>query len=641
MQMRPRRGQAGRRLACQRVAPPTPTPLDPSSAARGGPEPSDAWRRRNGCGGDGRRTAASCLVLIPRGAQLAPRQRARTLRGRLASVRRQAAVAAALLLVALFRNVGEASNPGPRGLPAAAWGFDIEEHDDPLDLGWFERIGEPVLGATRDGDLDVPFEVPPDDADGGGAAWVEGVPGGWQYDYEHWWHGGDLVGFPVGEEAMGEDVVDYQMDGDERLRRQGEHRAALGHFVESRRFEGPKDGMVFKTGECGLGYYRDCVTRHLLELDRLVPPDQGRPSARTIALADVVAPPPRSAPPGGHSDHRRWWDYYVNARRAEEVPMGDDSDSDQYEDFAALQARDDLGMSTAVRGRRPRRVRPPRRRRRRRDQPQEALPSTWPTSVEDTRHRRCGLWAIDTVNPNSSRGALVHLQRTGADFCMLQEVRRKSGPHSLALQRRAAEAGWSLATEEAHVLPSGRCSAGVGVAARSCIGMAEPPYRVMESGRTRVKLAWVGGVCRGGLHLISAYLWPAEGMTERNLGVLHSIAAVVHALRGPWVLAWDANMDPKEIMATGWLAVVRGVVVAPQQPTCNDSINDYFVVSEMLHPAVRGISVLLDGFFSHTLQCGSTLRRRRGACAYVGCQCPGGLPLLCRRGACRRARATP
>jgi hypothetical protein len=53
--------------------------------------------------------------------------------------------------------------------------------------------------------------------------------------------------------------------------------------------------------------------------------------------------------------------------------------------------------------------------------------------------------------------------------------------------------------------------------------------------------------------------------------------------------------------ATGWLGLVRGVVVAPQAATCGSRCLDYFVVSESFAHVVAGIAVVEDaGFKPHS-----------------------------------------
>jgi hypothetical protein len=60
-------------------------------------------------------------------------------------------------------------------------------------------------------------------------------------------------------------------------------------------------------------------------------------------------------------------------------------------------------------------------------------------------------------------------------------------------------------------------------------------------------------------------------------------------------------MTPAMLGATGWLGLVRGVVVAPQAATCGSRCIDYFVVSESFAHVVAGVAVVEDaGFKPHS-----------------------------------------
>ncbi len=49
--------------------------------------------------------------------------------------------------------------------------------------------------------------------------------------------------------------------------------------------------------------------------------------------------------------------------------------------------------------------------------------------------------------------------------------------------------------------------------------------------------------------------------------------------------------------ATGWLGMVRGVVVAPSVPTCGSRVLDFFVVAESFASAVAGVTVVENAAF--------------------------------------------
>ena len=60
-------------------------------------------------------------------------------------------------------------------------------------------------------------------------------------------------------------------------------------------------------------------------------------------------------------------------------------------------------------------------------------------------------------------------------------------------------------------------------------------------------------------------------------------------------------MTPQELLATGFPSRVKGVVFAPDAPTCNDQTYDFFVVSKDIADEVVSIHVVTDaGFNPHS-----------------------------------------
>ena len=83
--------------------------------------------------------------------------------------------------------------------------------------------------------------------------------------------------------------------------------------------------------------------------------------------------------------------------------------------------------------------------------------------------------------------------------------------------------------------------------------------------------------------------------------LLQAIAQTIRALRGPWILAADFNMEPQQLASTGWLDLVQGTVWAPLAPTCNQMVYDFFVTDRRLDHAVLGVAVVNDtGGFPHS-----------------------------------------
>ena len=54
-------------------------------------------------------------------------------------------------------------------------------------------------------------------------------------------------------------------------------------------------------------------------------------------------------------------------------------------------------------------------------------------------------------------------------------------------------------------------------------------------------------------------------------------------------------MTPQMLASSGWPSVVKGRVMAPEEPTCNDTVYDFFVVSDALSDSVEAVVRLSDG----------------------------------------------
>ena len=63
-------------------------------------------------------------------------------------------------------------------------------------------------------------------------------------------------------------------------------------------------------------------------------------------------------------------------------------------------------------------------------------------------------------------------------------------------------------------------------------------------------------VIRGGLPLISVYMWQSEGVTARNKELLERASVYAKRVGGPWLIAGDFNMTPGQLEpeAGDWLA---------------------------------------------------------------------------------------
>ena len=119
----------------------------------------------------------------------------------------------------------------------------------------------------------------------------------------------------------------------------------------------------------------------------------------------------------------------------------------------------------------------------------------------------------------------------------------------------ASKLGWTLRGAEAHVgdVAGERSKCGVAVAVRAHIGVAKArgsPYDCSPSGSPgRVAAIWVDGILRGGMMIISVYLWHTEGLTSRNWSILHSAVEAAKRFGGPFIIAGDFNMAPECLAA--------------------------------------------------------------------------------------------
>ena len=219
----------------------------------------------------------------------------------------------------------------------------------------------------------------------------------------------------------------------------------------------------------------------------------------------------------------------------------------------------------------------------------------------DRSFREAGLCAFDCINGNCALAAQSYLERTGADACLFQEMRVRTA-NCPQKERSATRDGWSLTIGPAINTVAGSTSAGVAIAVRAHFGIARSPYTPpCDIDTSRIIVRWVGTLCRGGVHLISVYLFFGEGLSCRNIDLLQAIAGVICELRGPWILAGDFNITPQDLISTGWLQLVGGTVHAPSLPTCNGRVIDFFVTSATLAFAVVAATVVSDtGTYPHS-----------------------------------------
>ena len=185
--------------------------------------------------------------------------------------------------------------------------------------------------------------------------------------------------------------------------------------------------------------------------------------------------------------------------------------------------------------------------------------------------------------------------KSQADAALFQETRETSPEKCRKLEKGAWIRGWAASISTATKTLAGGASAGVAVLARKGTGMTtDNGLAVGPTHAERLHHAWMGGVQRGGIHIVSIYLWTGEGLSERNLALLHRLKLVLRALKGPWVVGGDWNIEPELLQSSGWARFLRGQLFVPKGPTCGDRRYDYFLTSTSLAHAVAGAQNISD-----------------------------------------------
>ena len=95
---------------------------------------------------------------------------------------------------------------------------------------------------------------------------------------------------------------------------------------------------------------------------------------------------------------------------------------------------------------------------------------------------------------------------------------------------------------------------------------------------------------------MSVYCVTGEGLSARNLAILAEVARILSRIRGCWLVAGDFNLTPQQLHESGWVDLVGASVCAPQVPTCNQKVMEFFVLDRRLVDAgaVKGLAVVRD-----------------------------------------------
>lgn len=216
------------------------------------------------------------------------------------------------------------------------------------------------------------------------------------------------------------------------------------------------------------------------------------------------------------------------------------------------------------------------------------------------------IWKIETANAMGYHGARLAVQSSRADVLLIQETSLWHEQARTSAERWCLTAGW--AAKMALALPpsnlAGKGSAGVAaMARRNVFGTGFWPGFASTSGvivPNRVLGLWSNFACKGGLRIASVYLQVGIKLRYRhcrtenaNWCSLMRLLAAIKTSASPWIAGGDWNLTPKELADSGWLELVKGVVVQPGRPTCftkgAPSCIDYFVVDRRIADKTRAV----------------------------------------------------
>ena len=105
--------------------------------------------------------------------------------------------------------------------------------------------------------------------------------------------------------------------------------------------------------------------------------------------------------------------------------------------------------------------------------------------------------------------------------------------------------------------------------------------------------------------VFSIYLDCHDKHGDKNEAIRYTLGLIISSMNMPFVIMGDWQYTPEQLAETGWLEIIDGYIVAPDEPTCKQSgrktdgsIIDYAVVSNWVAPKVVYIRVLDDMAFN-------------------------------------------
>ena len=209
---------------------------------------------------------------------------------------------------------------------------------------------------------------------------------------------------------------------------------------------------------------------------------------------------------------------------------------------------------------------------------------------------------VETVNSSGTGPLKQHLLATKANVVLAQEV-RAAGEGKEHLSEFAFRHGWKAIIEEASFdKETCRATAGVAIFARKELGLGPPPSGQTTLVKARAVAAQLQAPEWPPLFLQTAYLWTAEGLTQRNVDILQAMGQSVEREKCVSITAADFNMTPQAVEQTGLAANLKLKAELPEQgglgtcrqPSGEDSVIDFFLLTEGLAGAVGKKEVVSD-----------------------------------------------
>ena len=155
--------------------------------------------------------------------------------------------------------------------------------------------------------------------------------------------------------------------------------------------------------------------------------------------------------------------------------------------------------------------------------------------IADADWREAGIWAIDTANANCINTAEEKaVGRTSADVLLLQETKVNTEQGLADARVRLNNLGWNAHLSLASTTAAGAPSSGAAVLTRRGNGLT-PVEKCLAGGDLahRFAAAWVDGVVKGGVLVISVYLKDGVGLDDTNTKVLDEILITAKAAGSP------------------------------------------------------------------------------------------------------------